>query len=44
VLTDAEVAKAVELAGPKATLQAIHYVAFRALFNRLTEAAGLAVD
>ena len=44
VLTDSQVAEAVKLAGPKATLQAVHYVAFHSLFNRLTEAAGLGVE
>jgi hypothetical protein len=39
VLTDAQVEKAVELAGPRAVTQVIHYTAYRAAFNRLTEAA-----
>lgn len=39
VLTDAQVSKAVELAGPRAVTQVIHYSANRAAFNRLTEGA-----
>lgn len=39
VLTDAQVEAAVQLAGPRAVTQVIHYAAFRAAFNRLTEAA-----
>jgi alkylhydroperoxidase family enzyme len=41
VLTDRQVEQAVELAGPRAVTQAIHYAAFRAAFDRITEAAGL---
>lgn len=41
VLTDKEVADAVKLAGPKAVTQTINYAAYRAAFNRITEAAGL---
>lgn len=44
VLTDAEVAKAVELAGPRDTVQAISYTTNRAAFNRITEAAGLPIE
>lgn len=39
VLTDSQVEKAVQLAGPRAVTQVIHYTAYRAAFNRLTEAA-----
>ena len=41
VLTDAEVAKAVEVAGPRAVTQVINYTCYRASLNRITEAAGL---
>jgi len=41
VLTDAEVAKAVEVAGPRAVTQTINYTCYRASLNRITEAAGL---
>ena len=44
VLTDAEVAKAVELAGPQDVVQAISYTTNRAAFNRITEAAGLPIE
>lgn len=44
VLTDAEVAKAVELAGPRDVVQAISYTTQRASFDRVTEAAGLPLD
>lgn len=44
VLTDAEVASAVELAGPADVTRTIHYTAMRTLFNRFTEAAGLPVE
>ena len=44
VLTDAEVAKAVELAGPRDTVQTISYTTTRAAFNRITEAAGLPLE
>ena len=44
VLTDAEVKTAVELAGPRDVVQAIHYTTVRAYFNRVTEAAGLRVQ
>lgn len=42
VLTDREVDEAVRLAGPRAVTQTINYAAFRAAFDRITEAAGLA--
>ncbi|MFO0011806.1 MAG: hypothetical protein ACK553_03615 [Planctomycetota bacterium] len=41
VLTDKDVADAIKLAGPKAVTQTINYTAYRAAFNRITEAAGL---
>lgn len=41
VLTDRQVEVAVKLAGPRAVAQTIHYTAFRAAFDRFTEAAGL---
>ncbi len=41
VLTDTQVGRAVELAGPAATVQTINFVSQLAAFNRLTEAAGL---
>lgn len=41
VLTDEEVAKAVELAGPRDVVQMISYTTNRAQFDRITEAAGL---
>jgi AhpD family alkylhydroperoxidase len=44
VLTDADVAKALELSGPRQVVQLINYVTQRASFDRITEAAGLAVD
>jgi hypothetical protein len=44
VLTDAEVAKAVELAGAREVVQTVHYTAMRSLFDRFTEAAGLSAD
>lgn len=44
VLTDAEVARAVELAGPRDVVQAISYITNRAAFNRITEAAGLPLE
>jgi hypothetical protein len=42
VLTDKDVRLAVEVAGPRAVTQTIHYAAYRAAFDRITEAAGLA--
>jgi hypothetical protein len=44
VLTDEEVAKAVELAGPRDVVQAVSYTTQRASFDRITEAAGLPVE
>lgn len=44
VLTDADVAQAVRLAGPRLVVQTIHYAAIRAQFDRFTEAAGLPLD
>jgi AhpD family alkylhydroperoxidase len=44
VLTDADVAKAVELAGPRDVVQTIHLTTSRALFDRITEAAGLQLE
>jgi AhpD family alkylhydroperoxidase len=44
VLTDADVARAVALAGPRDVVQAMHYVTMRCFFDRLTEAAGLPLD
>ena len=44
VLTDSEVADAVEAAGPRDVVQAAFYVSQRSSFNRITEAAGLPID
>ncbi len=44
VLTDAQAAEAVRLAGPRDVTQTVHYTAMRALFDRFTEAAGLPID
>jgi alkylhydroperoxidase family enzyme len=44
VLTDADVARAVERAGPRAVVQLIHYTSGRAFFDRVTEAAGLRLE
>lgn len=44
VLTDAEVADAVNLAGPADVVKTVHYTAMRALFDRFTETAGLPLD
>jgi hypothetical protein len=44
VLTDDEVAAAVKLAGPRDVVQMISYTTNRASFDRITEAAGLAID
>lgn len=41
VLTDKQVTDAVELAGPKAVTQVINYTAYRAMLDRITEAARL---
>lgn len=44
VLTDAEVARAVELAGPRDVVQTVSYTTTRASFDRITEAAGLPLE
>lgn len=44
VLTDDEVATAVELAGPRDVVQMISYTTNRAQFDRITEAAGLTAE
>jgi hypothetical protein len=44
VLTDRQVAQAVEIAGPMAVTQVINYTCYRAALNRITEAAGLSAD
>lgn len=44
VLTDVEVAKAVELAGPRDVVQTISYTTNCASFDRITEAAGLQLE
>jgi alkylhydroperoxidase family enzyme len=44
VLTDADVAEAVELAGPRDVVQAGYYTSLRTSFNRATEAAGLPLE
>jgi alkylhydroperoxidase family enzyme len=44
VLTDAQVAQALELAGPRDVVQMITYTTSRASFDRITEAAGLASE
>jgi alkylhydroperoxidase family enzyme len=44
MLTDDEAAEAVKLTSPRDVVQLITYVTNRALFNRITEAAGLTVD
>lgn len=44
VLTDADVAQALELTGPRDVVQLISYVTQCASFDRITEAAGLAID
>lgn len=44
VLTDADVAEAVRLAGPRQVVQVISYTTSRASFNRITEAAGLPLE
>lgn len=41
VLTDRQTEVAVKIAGPRAVTQAINYAAYRAAFDRITEAAGL---
>jgi AhpD family alkylhydroperoxidase len=44
VLTDKDVADAVELAGPRAVTQLISYTTQLAAFNRITEGAGLQLE
>jgi AhpD family alkylhydroperoxidase len=44
VLTDADVARALKLTGPREVVQLVSYVTTRASFDRITEAAGLTVD
>lgn len=44
VLSGGEVKKALELVGPRDTVQVISFTTSRASFNRLTEAAGLPLD
>ncbi len=44
VLTDADVAEAVKLAGPRDVVQLISYTTSRASFDRITEAAGLQLE
>jgi alkylhydroperoxidase family enzyme len=44
VLTDAEVAEAIKLAGPRDVVQMVSYTTNRASFNRITEAAGLQIE
>jgi alkylhydroperoxidase family enzyme len=44
VLTDAQVAEALKLTGPREVVQLINYVTTRASFDRITEAAGLQVE
>ncbi|MBS0201359.1 MAG: carboxymuconolactone decarboxylase family protein [Planctomycetes bacterium] len=44
VLTDADVAEAVQQAGPRDVVQTISYTTNRASFDRITESAGLRLD
>jgi alkylhydroperoxidase family enzyme len=44
VLTDADVAEAVKLTSPRDVTQLISYTTTRASFDRITEAAGLAIE
>ncbi|HEY8504430.1 MAG TPA: hypothetical protein VIL46_07585 [Gemmataceae bacterium] len=44
VLTDADVAEALKLNGPRKVVQLISYVTGRAFFDRVTEAAGLRLE
>ena len=44
VLTDSEVEKALQQRGPKEVVQLISYTTNRASFDRITEAAGLAIE
>lgn len=43
-LTDNEVSEALEQTGPRQVVQLINFVTSRAYFDRVTEAAGLAID
>ncbi|MFN9444476.1 MAG: hypothetical protein ACK57Y_00410 [Pirellulaceae bacterium] len=43
-LTDAQAQWAIELAGPREFVQAVHYTAMRSLLDRFTEASGLPID
>ncbi len=43
-LTDADVAEALELAGPRKVVQLVNFTTSRAYFDRVTEAAGLPLD
>lgn len=43
-LTDAEVAAALDAAGPRKVVQLVNFVTGRAYFDRVTEAAGLPLD
>ncbi len=43
-LNDADVARVIELAGPRRATQLINYVTSRAYFDRVTEAAGLSTS
>jgi alkylhydroperoxidase family enzyme len=44
VLAEAEVARAVELAGPRDVVQTVNYTTCRAAFDRFTEAAALPIE
>lgn len=44
VLTDAQVAKALQLSSPRDVVQTVHYTAMRSMFDRFTEAARLPAD
>jgi hypothetical protein len=44
VLTDADVAEALKLTGPKEVVQLVNYVTVCASFDRITEAAGLRLE
>lgn len=44
ILTDRDVARAVELAGPRDVVQTINYTTSRVFFDRFTEAAGLPLE
>jgi hypothetical protein len=43
-VTDEDVAKALKDSSPREVVQLINYVSARASFNRITEAAGLALE